>query len=40
MSGSTRRIIEFDRKVRLHWLDAAAEWTMQGLSAPEIRAQL
>ena len=40
MSGTTRRIIGFDRKVRLSWLDATAEWTMQGLSAPEIRAQL
>ena len=40
MSGTTRRIIGFDRKVRLRWLDATAEWTMQGLSAPEIRAQL
>ena len=40
MSGTTRRIIGFDRKVRLRWLDATAEWTMQGLSVPEIRAQL
>ncbi len=40
MSGATRRIIGFDRKIRLSWLDATAEWTMQGLSAPEVRAQL
>ena len=40
MSGTTRRIIGFDRKVRLRWLDATAEWTLQGLSVPEIRAQL
>ena len=40
MSGTTRRIIGFDRKVRLRWLDATAEWTMQGLSVPEVRAQL
>ena len=40
MYGTTRRIIGFDRKVRLSWLDATAEWTMQGLSVPEIRAQL
>ena len=32
MSGTTRRIIGFDRKIRLSWLDATAEWTMQGLS--------
>ena len=40
MSGTTPRIIGFDRKIRLSWLDATAEWTMQGLSAPAIRAQL
>ena len=40
MSGTTHRIIGFDRKIRLSWLDATAEWTMQGLSAPEVRAQL
>ena len=40
MSGTTRRIIGFDRKIRLSWLDATAEWTIQGLSAAEIRAQL
>ena len=40
MPGATRRIIGFDRKIRLSWLDATAEWTMQGLAAPEIRAQL
>ena len=35
MSGTTRRI-GFDRKIRLSWLDATAEWTAQGLSAAEI----
>ncbi len=40
MSGTTRRIIGFDRKIRLSWLDATAEWTAQGLSAAETRAQL
>ena len=40
MSGTTRRIIGFDRKIRLSWLDATVEWTIQGLSAAEIRAQL
>lgn len=40
MSGTTRRIIGFDRKVRLSWLDATAEWTAQGLSAAETRAQV
>ena len=40
MSGTAHRIIGFDRKIRLDWLDATAEWTMQGLSAPDVRAQL
>ena len=40
MPEATRRTIGFDRKIRLSWLDATAEWTIQGLSAPEIRALL
>ena len=40
MPGTTRRIIGFDRKIRLSWLDATAEWTLQGPSPAEIRAQL
>ena len=40
MSAGTRRIIGFDRKIRLDWLDAAAEWTAQGLSVAETRAQV
>ena len=40
MSRRTRRIIGFDRKIRLSWLDATVEWTAQGLSAAEARAQL
>lgn len=39
MNGS-QRAIGFDRKVRLGWLDAAAGWTAQGMSAAEIRAKL
>ena len=37
MSGTTRRIIGFDRKIRLSWLDATAEWIAQGLSVAQIR---
>ena len=40
MSGTTRRIIGFDRKIRLNWLDATAEWIAQGHSVAEIRVQL
>ena len=40
MPGGARRIIGFDRKVSLRWLDATAEWTAQGLAAPAIRGQL
>lgn len=39
MNGS-QRAIGFDRKIRLGWLDAAAEWTAQGMSAAEIRSKL
>ena len=40
MTGTSRSIIGFDRRIRLSWLDATAEWTAQGLSAADIRAQL
>ena len=40
MPAGTRRIIGFDRKISLRWLDATAEWTAQGLAAPAIRGQL
>ena len=40
MPAAPRRIIGFDRKIRLGWLDATAEWTAQGLVAPAIREQL
>lgn len=39
MNGS-QRAIGFDRKIRLGWLDAAAEWTAEGMSAGEIRSKL
>ena len=32
--------IGFDRKIRLSWLDATAEWVAQGKSAAEIRGKL
>ena len=38
--GSERGVIGFDRKIRLHWLDAAADWAAQGLSAAAIRRRL
>ncbi len=40
MPAGTRRLIGFDRKIRLHWLDATADWTAQGLAATAVRGQL
>ena len=40
MPAGTPRIIGFDRKISLRWLDATAEWTAQGLATPAIRGQL
>jgi hypothetical protein len=34
------RIIGFDRKIQLAWLDATADWAAQGISVPEIRSKL
>ena len=34
------KIIGFDRKIRLSWLDATADWAAQGLPAAAIRARL
>ena len=34
------KIIGFDRKIRLSWLDATADWAAQGLSAAAIRTRL
>ena len=34
------RIVGFDRKIRLSWLDATADWAAQGLSAAAIRTRL
>ena len=31
------KIIGFDRKIRLSWLDATADWAAQGLSAAAIQ---
>ena len=33
-------LVGFDRKIRLSWLDATADWTAQGLSTAEIRIRL
>lgn len=35
-----RRIIGFDRRIELRWLDATAHWASQGLSVAEIRERL
>ena len=35
-----RKIIGFDRKIRLSWLDATADWAAQGLSPAAIRTRL
>ena len=34
------RIVGFDRKIRLSWLDATADWAAQGLSVAAIRTRL
>ena len=34
------KIIGFDRKIRLSWLDATADWAAQGLPAAAIRTRL
>ncbi len=38
--GSQDRIVGFDRKIRLEWLDATAAWTAAGCPAGEIRSRL
>lgn len=38
--GAERRTIGFDRKVRLEWLDATADWAAEGLSAGDLRSRL
>lgn len=35
-----RKTLGFDRRIRLDWLDATADWAAQGLSLPEIRSRL
>lgn len=39
MSGTVRGV-GFDRKIRLAWLEAVAEWTASGMPDAEIRAKL
>ena len=34
------RLVGFDRKIRLSWLDATADWAAQGLAAPVVRTRL
>jgi hypothetical protein len=38
--NEAQKVIGFDRKVRLAWLDATADWAARGLSAEEIRSKL
>ena len=35
-----RKIVGFDRQIRLSWLDATADWAAQGLSTADIRTRL
>ena len=37
---SERKIVGFDRKIALSWLDATADWAAQGLAPAEIRHRL
>ena len=34
------KLIGFDRKIHLSWLDATADWAAQGLRAADIRKRL
>lgn len=38
--ASSRRIVGFDRKIQLEWLDATADWTAEGIEPPELRERL
>ena len=38
--GTRRKTIGFDRKLRLDWLDATADWAVQGLSVADLRTRL
>ena len=38
--GTEHRIVGFDRKIQLSWLDATAEWAAQGLCVTDIRTRL
>jgi hypothetical protein len=38
--ATERKIIGFDRRIRLDWLDATADWVAQGLAVAEVRARL
>lgn len=40
MTAPARRIIGFDRRIRLEWLDAAADRTAAGLRPADVRSQL
>lgn len=40
MMDRERKIVGFDRKIRLSWLDATADWAAQGLSPAAIRTRL
>lgn len=38
--AARRQTVGFDRKIRLEWLDATAEWAAQGLGVAEVRSKL
>jgi hypothetical protein len=38
--ATKRKAIGLDRKIKLEWLDATADWAAQGFSIPEIRSKL
>lgn len=40
MTSSARRIVGFDRRIRLEWLDAVAEGTAAGLASADLRLRL
>ncbi len=38
--NESQKVIGFDRKIRLAWLDATADWAARGYSVEEIRSKL
>jgi len=40
IASTKRRTIGFDRKIKLDWMDATADWAAQGLAVADIRERL